>query len=101
MRLLNCHTLELRDFLGTDVPDYLILSHRWRGAELSYKDFTKGRHKDTAGYQKILKLCSFARQRMDPWRPEQCCCDWVWIDSKHHPRRGISRDRETERRLDR
>ncbi|KAK4545070.1 hypothetical protein LTR36_003621 [Oleoguttula mirabilis] len=81
MRLLNSHTLELKDFLGDHVPEYLILSHRWGDDELSYKDFRKGRGKATAGYKKIMDFCALARRRTDPCNAQQSQCAWIWIDT--------------------
>lgn len=71
MRLLNTKTYELKEFLENDVPDYVILSHRWGNEEVSFKEFRKGTI-DNAGFRKILDFCAFARSRVR---------DWVWIDT--------------------
>ena len=42
MRLLNIWSLEMDEFFDEDIPPYLILSHRWQGREITYKDFVKG-----------------------------------------------------------
>ncbi|KAF0315511.1 het domain-containing protein [Colletotrichum asianum] len=48
MWLINLQTLELEEFLGSDTPDYAILSHTWSCGEKQ-------------GYQKILDACAQAR----------------------------------------
>ncbi len=61
MRLLNIYTLQLDEFFGNDIPPYFILSHRWEGEEITYKDFVKGRRQDSPGYKKILAFCEYAK----------------------------------------
>jgi len=72
MRLLNTKTYELKDFLEGQVPDYVILSHRWADNEVTSKEFRKGANTDSSGYRKIINFCVFARSRVR---------DWVWIDT--------------------
>ena len=97
MRVLNTSTLELVDNLQ-EGEHYAILSHRWGGEEVAYKDYClvrkDARYSDQqraerpwleeraekareirarSGYQKIVKLCSFARKQR---------VEWAWIDSK-------------------
>jgi hypothetical protein len=73
MRLLNAHGLNFKEFLGDEVPPYVILSHRWSDSEVSYKDFRKNRKTDGAGYSKIINACRVAR--------EIAKLEWIWIDS--------------------
>lgn len=81
MRLLNTSTLEFKEFLGTNIPEYAILSHVWSSEEVSYEDYLAGRGKDGYGYQKILNLCKFARNvdfvQALPHRE----LEWAWIDT--------------------
>ena len=86
MRLLNVHTLELKDFTGREVPDYSILSHRWGKDEVSYKEFRKRLNQDSAGYQKIVDFCAFISRRYEKHSTigtdsttERI--DWAWIDT--------------------
>lgn len=77
MRLINTHTLELKDFFHIawdeeNLPVYGILSHCWTTDEVTYKDFLKKRRADSEGYRKIEKCCEFARSRD---------LDWSWIDT--------------------
>jgi hypothetical protein len=72
MRLLNVNTLELVEFTGQQVPQYTIISHRWEGDEITYKDFQKGRRKDSLGYQKVIRCCEVVRSHG---------FEWTWIDT--------------------
>ncbi|KAK5164261.1 uncharacterized protein LTR77_009955 [Saxophila tyrrhenica] len=97
MRLLNIHTLELEEFFEQNIPPYFILSHRWQGKEVTYKDFVKGRcSRDSPGYRKILECCNFVKEfhnsryiRSFQEHPEGALRDamhrdklqWVWIDT--------------------
>lgn len=63
MRLINTSTLRLEDFRSTSrLPDYAILSHRWRAAfeEVTFHDFLDGTKRDTAGWAKIVDFCKVA-----------------------------------------
>ena len=75
MWLLNTHTAELKFFHGPDkVPGgYAILSHVWSDSEVSYKDWTAGRKQNGYGYQKITKICEFARETYK--------LEWAWVDT--------------------
>lgn len=94
MRLLNVDTLEFGEFFDADIPPYTILSHRWGTEEVSYKDFKKGRMKDSAGYRKILACCAKTRERRNAglYRQDYYCRNgglryrkinlrWTWIDT--------------------
>lgn len=80
MRLLNTATLEFKEFLGSDMPEYAILSHVWSGDEVSYEDYISGRKQDGYGYQKIVKLCELARDGPDDVHQGRTL-DWAWIDT--------------------
>lgn len=80
MRLLNTKSLELsRAYAPSEVPDYVILSHRWATNEVTFEDITKApisrlqsqtRTKD--GFVKIQGACELALK--DGY-------SWIWIDS--------------------
>ncbi|KAN0090411.1 Heterokaryon incompatibility protein (HET) domain containing protein [Hyaloscypha variabilis] len=82
MRLLNTESLELRFFMPSTVPDYVILSHRWNtqtSEECNFEDVTKiplldlncpARKKQ--GFSKIEGACRLASE--DGY-------SWIWIDS--------------------
>ena len=77
MRLLNSTTHSFEEFFDKDVPRYAIISHRWEGDEVSFKDAKKKNiYNDSGqlrtGAQKIAASCSIARSKN---------LDWVWIDT--------------------
>ena len=84
MRLINIHTLELREF-GEDRPHYAILSHRWSDDEVTYKDFVKGRRTDSTGYQKIVRFCEYVKQREKSYPGVHGTTKhelrWAWVDT--------------------
>lgn len=79
MRLINTSTLELREFVK-DPPPYAILSHRWTDDELSYKDFAKGRNKESIGYNKVKHFCEFVKAH-NSRRLWKTPVEWVWVDT--------------------
>ena len=85
MRLVNIFTLQLEEFFENDIPPYCILSHRWQGKEITYKDFVKGRNKDSAGYQKISDFCKFVKIQNEVFprtlQDRASYVKWVWIDT--------------------
>ena len=74
MRLINTTTLRFREFFGSEIPLYAILSHRWQSAEVSYQDFmARGANDfDRPEYKKIVDCCAFAASQG---------YSWVWIDA--------------------
>ena len=78
MRLLNANTLEFEEFYDYQIPKYAILSHRWGppSEEVSYNDYISGRKKNTAGYEKIVRLCYISRsQALAYCWIDTCCID--------------------------
>ncbi|KAH7122342.1 heterokaryon incompatibility protein-domain-containing protein [Dendryphion nanum] len=80
MRLLNTASLELSClFVPSDVPDYVILSHRWSAEEVTFADITKApisksqsETRAKSGFAKIQGVCELASK--DGY-------EWIWIDS--------------------
>lgn len=74
--MINTATLALEEFVGCQMLKYVILSHRWGALadEVSYKDFLKGRKKDSPGYRKVLDFCALARERELEWGWVDTCC---------------------------
>jgi hypothetical protein len=64
MRLINCSTLRVEEFIGKEIPRYAILSHTWDGGEVSFADLTlrQATASTRAGYQKIVFTCKQARR---------------------------------------
>jgi hypothetical protein len=63
MRLINTETLKLEEFLGGDVPKYVILSHTWGEGEVTFQDMRAPKlHQSKAGYLKIRGTCAKAKE---------------------------------------
>ena len=76
MRLINCSTLQLEEFIGTNIPRYAILSHTWGDEEVSFADFTSGQPTVRSGYQKIIFTCQQAiKDKIDYAWVDTCCID--------------------------
>lgn len=86
MRLLSTNALEFYDFLGTGIPRYAILSHRWERDEMSYQDMIKEmeRNKNSwpgptdilqkQGYRKISEFRRLALQDGYEYIWADTCC---------------------------
>ncbi|EAW14126.1 HET domain protein [Aspergillus clavatus NRRL 1] len=72
MRLFNCSTLKLTEFLGEDVPPYAVLSHRWQDEEVTFQDIQSGISQGKKGYEKVLACCTQAQRGG---------LDYVWVDT--------------------
>jgi hypothetical protein len=72
MRLLKSTTLQFEEFLGTELPAYVILSHTWGPEEVSFQDMQESRASGKAGFSKIEGCC--ARAVRDGY-------EWVWVDT--------------------
>lgn len=83
MRLLNVHTFEFHTFLGDDVPNYSIASHRWVSDECTIKDIIKRRNTESNGYKKVEGFCAYVRQANELYKDTypDLCCDYLWIDT--------------------
>lgn len=79
MRLLNVHTLELRDF-NDPVPLYAIASHRWSEDEPTYQDWIKDTNTSSIGYKKVARFKKFIRETALITSSAQAI-DWLWIDT--------------------
>lgn len=88
MRLLNTTTLEIEDYIGSDVPSYAILSHTWSDQEVTLQEWAKYRQehhheetsgprfRDSSGREKIESFCRVARRddHNHVWI-DTCCID--------------------------
>ncbi|KAI9863599.1 MAG: hypothetical protein M1813_003622 [Trichoglossum hirsutum] len=78
MRLIDCTTLHLEEFLGSDIPQYAILSHTWGKEELSFAEFNSGQTASISkeGYTKISLACRQAlRHGLQYAWVDTCCID--------------------------
>ena len=71
MRLLHAEDRVFKEFIGSDIPEYVIISHRWSEEEISYQDFLDSR-REGYRWRKIDKACQIALERK---------YKWVWIDT--------------------
>ncbi|KAK4110123.1 HET-domain-containing protein [Canariomyces notabilis] len=85
MRLLDTTTSgipEMREFVGSEIPPYAILSHTWGSEEVTLQQLTATAAKAAelrkkAGFLKIQKTCELARSRDGlgyAW-VDTCCID--------------------------
>ena len=74
MKLLNCTTLRIEEFVGSSgLKPYAILSHRWEAEEVTYQDVVHRQAlEQTAGWRKIREACRVARSKG---------YEYVWVDS--------------------
>lgn len=78
MRLINCDTLELEEFFGSNIPPYAILSHTWGSDEVTFAHIPLNKPSATTrtGYGKIIGACAQAQH--DGLRyawVDTCCID--------------------------
>ncbi len=73
MRLINTSTLELKQFVGAQVPAYAILSHTWEEDELTLQDLANPQvASQKRGFAKVKETCRLARQ---------AGIDYAWVDT--------------------
>jgi hypothetical protein len=72
MRLINTIDFKTEEFLGDDIPQYVILSHTWGEEEVTYQDIVTGTGKEKAGFEKVRGCC--VRASKDGYR-------YAWIDT--------------------
>jgi hypothetical protein len=76
MWLLDVKSLQLREFHGSNVPEYAILSHTWGSDEVSFVEMKKPKYREAAerkeGFSKIKNCCMQA---------ERDGLEWAWVDS--------------------
>ncbi|KIY00461.1 uncharacterized protein Z520_04146 [Fonsecaea multimorphosa CBS 102226] len=80
MRLLNTKKFVIESFPSParpEIPDYVILSHRWRDQEITFEDFREAggnldKLKVIEGFDKILNCCEKA---------SSVGFEYVWIDT--------------------
>ncbi|KAI1741213.1 heterokaryon incompatibility protein-domain-containing protein [Xylaria scruposa] len=75
MRLIQCHTLQLQEFFGSQPPSYAILSHTWQNEEVTFAEFSHGAPTGTGtteGWKKITQACKLAIEQG---------YEYIWIDT--------------------
>ena len=84
MRLIDTKDLSVREFQGTQIPEYAILSHRWEDGEITLKELveTGGQtssepaiyQSEKAGWKKLHNFRNFARTRGHQYIWLDTCC---------------------------
>ena len=74
MRLLETTTFELKEFFGSNIPEYAILSHRWDDDEVTFRDVQRHQNPTAGGWAKIRSACAFARERGQSYLWIDTCC---------------------------
>jgi hypothetical protein len=74
MRLLNTASLQLKDFIGSNIPPYAILSHTWGDEEVLFDDIQKGTATSKRGYAKVKGCCQKAAEDDFGWAWIDTCC---------------------------
>lgn len=74
MRLLHTTTLKFEEYFDSEIPEYVILSHRWGAGEVSYKDIRKGENLPEPGMTKIKGCCRMAASVGRRWAWIDTCC---------------------------
>ncbi|KAF2028096.1 HET-domain-containing protein [Setomelanomma holmii] len=78
MRLLHATTQEFHEFVGTDIPAYAILSHRWEDEEVTYQEVKNElqKAKKKKGFEKVQQCCTHAlKEGLDYVWVDTCCID--------------------------
>jgi hypothetical protein len=78
MWLINTTTLKLEEFIGEDIPEYAILSHRWRAEEVLFHEIDTPTAYSKKGYAKIKATCQRAKDDGIGYAWIDTCC----IDKK-------------------
>jgi hypothetical protein len=79
MRLINTRTLELKEFLESDLPKYAILSHTWGNEEVTLQQFLDAstscpRNRHLKGYRKVQSFCRESLKDGFEWAWADTCC---------------------------
>ncbi|GAP91820.1 putative HET domain-containing protein [Rosellinia necatrix] len=76
MRLIQCRTLQLREFSVSEIPPYAILSHTWEEGEVTFAGFSQGAQRgvdaSVKSWEKISQTCTLAVRNG---------YEYVWIDT--------------------
>ncbi|CAD6587846.1 MAG: hypothetical protein ASARMPREDX12_003026 [Alectoria sarmentosa] len=76
MRLMNTSTLKLQEFIGSDIPNYAILSHTWEEGEFLFQNMADPEALHLPGFAKISKFCERARsENLEFAWIDTCCID--------------------------
>ena len=72
MRLINIRTIELESFVGSHIPKYAILSHRWESDEVTYQEMSQPKTFGKKAFAKIQSAC---------WQARNKGLGYLWVDT--------------------
>ena len=78
MRLLSTKDLTFKEFIGKNIPEYAIMSHRWSEEEVSYQDLLDGRQDFLLGQRTGYGWLKIQKAREITLRYN---LEWFWIDT--------------------
>ncbi|KAK4452757.1 vegetative incompatibility protein HET-E-1 [Podospora aff. communis PSN243] len=75
IRLLDAWNIgTTKEFIGSDIPPYAILSHAWEDEEVTYQQLGDPKSKFKKGYRKIEQTCALAAQAGLRYAWVDTCC---------------------------
>ena len=74
MRLIRTSNLELVEYMGLDVPPYVILSHMWDADEVTFQDMQ-------AQHQKATQMAGFKKMEQCAKLATLAGYEYIWIDT--------------------
>jgi hypothetical protein len=74
VRLINLKTYELKEFIDSERPPYVILSHTWEAEEVSLQKLHSQGVEKMAGYKKIRSFCRQGTANGFEWGWVDACC---------------------------
>jgi hypothetical protein len=75
MRLINTSTGLFEEFIGDQIPQYVILSHTWEGEEVTFEDVKSNpSYRQKKGYRKIEMTCRLASEANFRYAWVDACC---------------------------
>ncbi|KAN0094111.1 HET domain containing protein [Hyaloscypha variabilis] len=76
MRLIHSTNFELHEFIGSQIPQYAILSHTWGEEEISFQELQRNvpEVKEKKGFDKIRQCCRVAAEDGFEYAWVDTCC---------------------------
>lgn len=79
MRLIDVNSFDertgepqLKEFIGSEIPRYAILSHTWGDDEVLFSDIVNKTARQRKAFSKLLNMA---------WHAKRKRANWVWIDT--------------------
>lgn len=78
MHLINTTTLQLTEFMGSNIPEYAILTHTWEEEEVSYQDWLSWQK---TGDRTISRRKGFLKIKGACQQALKAHLTWLWVDT--------------------